>query len=86
MNTNELKERIHSLVEQVPEDYLKTVDNYLSALSKEDIIPELGCTLTQYNNELNAAIERHRAGKSVTHAEAHSMVAERLQKKYGNED
>ena len=85
MSTKELKERIHSLVEQVPEDYLETVNTYLTTLSTDDIVPELGCTIAAYNRELNSAIARHQAGASIPHEEAMSIVSERLQK-YRHED
>lgn len=85
MSANDLRKHIHTLVEQVPENYLEQVTAFLTSLSEDRSFAELGCSAEEYNLELNAALARHLSGHSVPHSAALNSVRERI-RKYGTAD
>jgi len=52
----------------------------LQKRKQEQIIPELGTTLTAYNNELDEAVAKYKAGSSIPHEEAMKGVRQTIEK------
>ncbi len=85
MNVQEQRSHIHKLIESVPENHLEQVIAFLASLTTDRAMTDLGCSADKYNEELDAALMRHVAGRSIPHASVMNIVDERIGK-YGAVD
>jgi hypothetical protein len=78
MDTKDLKASIYKLLESTDDTVvLEDIREYISQ-RKQGIVPELGCTLEEYNRDLDEAMKEIEQGKFVDHDEAMKGIDDML--------
>jgi hypothetical protein len=76
MSAKDLKASIYKLLESTDDEMvLEDVHEYISQ-RKQGIIPELGCTLDEYNRDLEEAVAEIERGETVSHEEVMASLDE----------
>ena len=81
MSTAELIKDTHQKLDDLPEMLVPKVSAYIDELRRTEIIPELGCTLDEYNQEIDEAVESANRGETVSHEEAMETLYEIIRRK-----